>query len=96
MEMSFGKAHDIWSRVISDDRELTEDEVNAAAQWFDDFIVKLNDKVNQSTQELEISMQTHDADAIEKKCKAKESDIRQLNDFIRKYDDLINWLNMHK
>ena len=48
MEMTFGKAHDIWSRVVCGDKTLTKDEVEAAAQWFDDFSVKLNDKVSQS------------------------------------------------
>lgn len=37
MEMNFGKAHDIWSRVVGGDKTLTVDEVKAAAQWFNDF-----------------------------------------------------------
>ena len=96
MEMTFGKAHDIWSRVVCGDKTLTIDEVKAAAQWFDDFSVKLNDKVSQSKQELEEAMQAQDPDAIEKKRKATESDKRQLDDVVRKYDDLINWLNSQK
>ena len=96
MEMTFGKAHDIWSRVVCGDKTLTKDEVEAAAQWFDDFSVKLNDKVSQSKQELEEAMQAQDQDAIEKKRKATESDKRQLDDVVRKYDDLINWLNSQK
>lgn len=48
MEMTFGKAHDIWSRVVCGDKTLTNEEMKAAAQWFDDFSVKLNDKVSQS------------------------------------------------
>ena len=96
MEMTFGKAHDIWSRVVCGDKTLTKDEVEAAAQWFDDFSVKLNDKVSQSKQELEEAMQAQDPDAIEKKRKATESDKRQLDDVVRKYDDLINWLNSQK
>lgn len=93
MEMTFGKAHDIWSRVVSGDKTLTNEEVKAAAQWFDDFSVKLNDKVIQSKQELEEAMPTRDQDTIEKKRKATKSDKRQLDDVIRKYDDLTNWLN---
>ena len=58
MEMTFGKAHDIWSRVVNGDKTLTNDEVKAAAQWFDDFCATLNDKVSQSKQELEETMQT--------------------------------------
>lgn len=96
MEMNFGKAHDIWSRVVSGDKTLSEEEVKAAATWFDDFCAKLSDKVSQSRQELEEAMQTRDLDAIEKKSKANESDKRQLDDSIRKYDDLINWLNIQE
>ena len=96
MEMNFGKAHDIWSRVVSGDKTFTEEEVKAAAQWFDDFSATLNDKVSQSKQVLEEAMQTRDLDAIEKKSKANESDKRQLDDSIRKYDDLRNWLNLQK
>ena len=96
MEMTFGKAHDIWRRVVCGDKTLTNDEVKAAAQWFDDFIATLNDKVSQSKQELEEAMQTRDQDAIEKKSKANESDKRQLDDAIRKYDDLKKWLNLQK
>ena len=96
MEMTFGKAHDIWSRVVCSDKTLTNDEVKAAAQWFDDFSATLNDKVSQSKQVLEEAMQTRDQDAIEKKSKAYESDKRQLDDAIRRYDDLINWLNIQK
>lgn len=95
MEMTYGKAHDIWSRVVCGDKTLTNNEVKAAAQWFDDFSAKLNDKVSQSKQKFEEAMQTENQDVIEKKSKATESDKRQLDDFIRKYDDLINWLNMH-
>ena len=96
MEMNFGKAHDIWSRVVSGDKTLSEEEVKAAAQWFDDFSATLNDKVSQSKQVLEEAMQNRDLDAIEKKSKANESDKRQLDDSIRKYDDLRNWLNLQK
>ena len=38
--MFFGKAHDIWSRVVRGDKTLSEDEVKAAAKWFDDFCAK--------------------------------------------------------
>lgn len=96
MEMTFGKAHDIRNRVLCGDKTLTNDEVKAAAQWFDDFSATLNDKVSQSKQVLEEAMQTRDLDAIEKKSKANESDKRQLDDSIRKYDDLRNWLNLQK
>lgn len=96
MEMTFGKAHDIWRRVVCGDKTLTNDEVKAAAQWFDDFSATLNDKVSQSKQVLEEAMQTRDLDEIEKKSKANESDKRQLEDFIRKHDDLTNWLNLQK
>ena len=96
MEMTFEKAHDIWSRVVCGDKTLTENEVKAATQWFDGFSVKLNDKVSQSKQELEEAMQSENQDAIEKKSKASESDKRQLEDCIRKYDDLINWLNLQE
>lgn len=34
MEMKFGKAHDIWGRVVSGDDTLSDDEVKAAAEWF--------------------------------------------------------------
>lgn len=94
--MTFGKAHDIWRRVVCGDKTLTNDEVKAAAQWFDDFSATLNDKVSQSKQVLEEAMQTRDLDEIEKKSKANESDKRQLEDFIRKHDDLTNWLNLQK
>ena len=30
MEMTFGKAHDIWNRVVCGDKTLTNDEVKAA------------------------------------------------------------------
>ena len=93
--MTFGKAHDIWSRVVCGDMALTNEDVKAAAQWFDDFSAKLNDKVNQSKQELEEAMNTQEQVTIEKRSKAAESDKRQLEDIIRKYDDLMNWLNKH-
>lgn len=92
MEINFGKAHDIWSRVVSGDKALTEEEVKAAATWFDDFCAKLGDKACQSQQELEEAMESQDKETIDKKNKAAESDKRQLDDFIRKYDDLMNWL----
>ena len=47
----FGKAHDIWSRVVSGDKTLSEEEVKAAATWFDDFCAKLSDKAIKSKQE---------------------------------------------
>ena len=91
MEMTFGKAHDIWSRVISGDSTLTEDEVKAAAKWFDDFSAKLSDKASQSEQELQEAIQSKEnIETIERKRKAAESDKCQLNDCIRKYDDLIS------
>lgn len=93
MEMTFGEAHDIWSRVVRGDVTLTQDEVKAAAQWFDDFIGKLNDKYVQSKQESEEVQRTQQKDAIDKKRKSTESEKRQLEDFIRKHDNLINWLN---
>ena len=94
MEMNFGKAHDIWSRVVGDDKTLTVDEVKAAAKWFDDFSSKLSDKASKSKQELDNAIQTKEEESsIERKRKAAESDKRQLDDFIRKYDDLTNWLN---
>lgn len=93
--MNFGKAHDIWSRVICGDKTLANDEVKAAAQWFDDFIPILSNKASQSKQEMDDVMQTQEKDAIEKKSKAVESDKRQLDDFVRKYDDLIKWLTLH-
>ena len=95
MEMNFGKAHDIWSRVVSDDNSLIVEEVKAAANWFNGFISKLSDKANQSMQELEDAVQALEKDAIEKKSKAAESDKRQLDDFIRKHDVLIKWLTLH-
>ena len=90
--MTFGKAHDIWSRVVGGDKTLTKDEVKVAAKWFDGFIDKLQDKANQTKQKLEDEIQTQEKDAIEKMSGAAESDQRQLYDFIRKYDDLVNWL----
>ena len=96
MEMTFGKAHDIWSRVVCGDKTLTNEEVKAAAQWFDDFSAKLSDKVSQSKQELEEAKQTQEQDTIEKKSNAAESDKRQLEDIIRKYDELMNWLNLQE
>ncbi len=95
MEMNFGNAHDIWCRVVCGDNTLTNEEVKAAEQWFDDFITKLSDKASHSKQELEAAMQTQEKDAIEKWNKAVESDERQLDVFIRRYDDLIRWLNTH-
>jgi hypothetical protein len=92
MEINFGKAHDIWSRVVSGDKTLTVEEVKAAAKWFDDFCTKLSDKSILSKQELEETMESQEKDTIDKKSKAAESDKRQLDDFIRKYDDLMNWL----
>ncbi len=96
MEMTFGKAHDIWSRVVSSDNSLTEDEVKAAAQWFDDFTDILSDKASLSKQELEDAIKVQKEDVIEKKTASADSDKRQLDDFIRKYDALISWLNSHK
>ena len=92
MEMTFGKAHDIWSRVVSGDETLTADEVKSATEWFDEFCTKLGNKSSQSKQELE-AIQAKEKDTIEKKSKAAESDKRQLDDFMRKHDDLIGWLN---
>lgn len=92
MEMTFGKAHDIWGCVVSGDDTLSEDEVKAAANWFDEFIGKLSDKASQSQQALDDAIERHDGDAeIEKKRKSAESDRRQVDDFIKKYDDLIAW-----
>lgn len=93
MEMNFGKAHDIWSRAVSGDKTLSEEEVKAAARWFSDFCSKLSDKLSKSKQELEKAELAHAEDAIEKRRNAAESDERQLDDFIRKYDDLMKWLN---
>jgi len=94
MEMTFGNAHDIWRRVVSGDNSLTEEEVMIAAKWFEGFIPKLSDKASQSKQELEDAIQAQNA--IEKKSKAAEADQRQLDDFIRKYNDLISWLNSNR
>ena len=89
MEMTFGKAHDIWSRTVSGDKTLTADEVKAAAQWFDEFSAKLSNKASQSEQELQEAIQSQESEnSIERKRNAAESDKRQLEDFIRKYDDL--------
>lgn len=97
MEMKFGKAHDIWGRVVSGDDTLSDDEVKAAAEWFDEFCGKLSDKASQSAQALEDAIQRHENDdAIERKRKAAESDRSQEDDFIKKHDDLIAWLNSHK
>ena len=93
MEMNFGKAHDIWSRVVCGDKTLTEEEVKAAATWFDDFCAKLSDKACKSKQELKEAELAHAEEVIAKKGKAAESDERQLDGFIRKYDDLMKWLN---
>ena len=93
MEMNFGKAHDIWSRVVSGDKTLTEEEVKAAVQWFSVFIPQLNNKACKSKQELKEAELAHAEEVIAKKGKAAESDERQLDDFIRKYDDLMKWLN---
>lgn len=93
MEMTFGKAHDIWSRAVSGDKTLTEEEVKAAVQWFSDFIPQLNNKACKSKQELKEAELAHAEEVIAKKGKAAESDERQLDDFIRKYDDLMKWLN---
>lgn len=93
MEMTFGKAHDIWGRAVSGDGTLSEDDVKDAAKWFYDFIDKLNEKASQSKQDLDDAVERHEDDAvIEKKRKAAESDMRQVDDFIKKYDDLIAWL----
>ena len=92
--MTFGKAHDIWGRAVRGDETLSEDEVKDAAQWFDDFSDKLSDKASKSQQALDDAIERHEDDAeIEKKSRAAESDKRQLEDCIRKYDDLIGWLN---
>lgn len=91
--MNFGKAHDIWSRVVSGDKTLSEEEVKAAATWFDDFCVKLSDKASKSKHELKEAELANAEEVIAKKGKAAESDERQLDDFIRKYDDLMKWLN---
>ncbi len=96
MEMNFGKALDIWSRVVSGDNSLTVEKVKAAVKWFDDFISELSNKASQSKQELDDVDTAQEKDAIEKMSKAAESDKRQLYDFIRKLDDLIGWLNSHK
>ena len=92
--MTFGKAHDIWGRAVRGDETLSEDEVKAAAQWFDKFLGTLSDKASQSQQALDDAIEQHEDDAaIEEKSKAAESDKRQLEDFISKHDDLIDWLN---
>lgn len=92
--MTFGDAHDVWSRAVCGDKTLTIEEVKAAAQWFDEFSDKLSDKASQSQQALDDAIERHEDDAeIEKKSKAAESDKRQLEDCIRKHDDLIGWLN---
>ena len=94
MKMTFGEALNIWSRVVSGDDTLTTDEVKTAAQWFYDFISKLSDKASQSEIALENAVQSQaSVETKEKLKKAAESDKRQLDDFIRKYDDLKNWLN---
>ena len=62
MEMKFGKAHDIWGRVVSGDDTLSDDEVKAAAEWFDEFSGKLCDKASQSAQALEDAIQRHEND----------------------------------
>ena len=62
MEMKFGKAHDIWGRVVSGDDTLSDDEVKAAAEWFDEFSGKLSDKASQSAQALEDAIQRHEND----------------------------------
>ena len=96
MEMTFGKAYDVWNRAVGEDKSLTFDEVKDAAQWFDDFNDKLSDKASQSQQALDEAIERHEEDAeIENKSKAAESDKRQLEDSIRKHDDLIGWLNTH-
>ena len=88
MEMTFGKALDIWSRVISGDSTLTEDEVKAAAKWFDDFNVKLSYKASKSEQNLQNAIKTQAGkEMVAKQRKAAESDRRQLEDYVRKYDD---------
>lgn len=81
MEMNFGKAHDIWSRVVSGDKTLSEEEVKAAATWLDDFCAKLSDKASKSKQELEKAELAHAEEVIAKKGKAAESDERQLDVF---------------
>ena len=97
MEMTFEKAHDNWNRVIGDDSTLTAEEVKAAAQWFDDFSAKLSDKASQSEQELQKAIQSQEnKETIKRKIKSAESDKRKLEDCIRKYDDLMDWLNTHK
>ena len=97
MEMTFGDAHEVWNRAVCGDKTLSSDEVKAAAQWFDEFSDKLRDKASQSQQALDDAIERHEDDAaIEKKCKAAESDKCQLEDCIRKHDDLIGWLNTHK
>ncbi len=94
MEMTFGKAHDIWGRVVCGDDTLSDDEVKAAAEWFDDFIGKLNEKASQSKQALDdANERSGNVAEIEKKSKAAESDRRQVDDFVKKHDDLIEWLN---
>lgn len=97
MEMTFGRAHDIWGRVLSSDKTLLEDEVREASQWFNEFNSKLSDKLSQSEEALQDALLTKkDNDIIKKKQIAVEADKRQVDDFISKYDDLINWLNSHK
>ena len=94
MEMTFGDAHDIWNRAVRGDETLSEDEVKAAAQWFDKFLGTLSGKASKSQQALDDAIERHEDDAeIEKRTNAAEADKRQLEDFIRKHDDLINWLN---
>ena len=94
MEMTFGTAYDIWNRVINGDKTLTEAEVKDALKWFDDFSGKLSEKASQSEHELQRAIQKQEEKAIiERKRKATESDKRQEEDSVRKYDDLMNWLN---
>ena len=43
MDMTFGEALNVWSRVVSDDKTLTINEVKAASQWTKNFIDQLKE-----------------------------------------------------
>lgn len=97
MGMTFGGAHDVWKRAISGDETLREDEVRVAAQWLDKFSGKLGDKASQSWQDYQKSVDSQaEEETKEGKLKAAESDKRQVEDCVRKCDDLTNWLNTHQ
>ena len=97
--MIWKEVDDILCRIGDSDEMLTEEEVNAVARWLDDFLTKLSDNASKSRNDyIEVagkpeSLSEDERQDVEKKRNAYDSDMRQMEQFIKKFDDCIQWLN---